>query len=74
MHAARVPAGHPEGCLEAFAQLYADMADRIAAGRSGTEPPPLPALLPGVEEGARAVQFVNAALRSHGASGAWMRY
>ena len=30
-HASRVPGGHPEGYLEAFAQLYAEMAEQISA-------------------------------------------
>ena len=34
-HASRIPAGHPEGYLEAFAQLYRDIAEQIEAHKSG---------------------------------------
>ena len=36
-HASRIPAGHPEGYLEAFAQLYRDVAEQIYARREGRE-------------------------------------
>ncbi len=39
-HATRVPAGHPEGYLEAFAQLYKDAALQIEALNEGRALPP----------------------------------
>lgn len=70
-HASRIPGGHPEGYLEAFAQLYRDMADQIEGRRCGsTEPQAL--LLPGVIDGARGMQFVDAAVRSSRLDGAWI--
>lgn len=70
-HASRIPGGHPEGYLEAFAQLYRDMADQIEGRRDGsTEPQAL--LLPGVIDGAHGMQFVDAALRSSHLDGAWI--
>ena len=67
--ATRIPGGHPEGYLEAFAQLYREMADRIAAHGAGQscESP-----LPGVEAGASGMAFVDAALRSHARGAAWV--
>jgi len=70
--ASRVPAGHPEGFLEAFAQLYRDTAKLIHAGRDGREPDPDAALLPGVHDGLRGVRFVLAAVESAGHNAAWV--
>lgn len=61
---ARVPGGHPEGYLEAFASIYADAADAIEAGA-------LPDGLPGVEEGVQGLRFIDACLRSDAADGRW---
>ncbi|QFY60477.1 Gfo/Idh/MocA family oxidoreductase [Rhizobium grahamii] len=58
----RVPAGHPEGYLEAFANLYCGIADAIAAHQDGTLSGTFD--FPTVEDGARGVRFMHAALRS----------
>ncbi|MBJ3593155.1 Gfo/Idh/MocA family oxidoreductase [Salmonella enterica subsp. enterica serovar Saintpaul] len=71
-HATRVPAGHPEGYLEAFAQLYTDAALRIHAMQAGISPPPETDDLPTVEEGVNGMRFIDAVLDSHHAEGAWV--
>jgi predicted dehydrogenase len=70
--ASRMPAAHPEGYIEAFANYYRDAAAIIRAHRRG-EPidPALEALVPDVRAGARGVKFVAAAVQSHNAGGAW---
>lgn len=69
--ATRIPAGHPEGYLEGFAQIYADAADLVAAHKAG-QPPPATALdLPGVNAGVEGVRFIEAAVRSAAADGRW---
>jgi len=70
--AARIPPGHPEGYLEAFAQLYRDIADRITAHELGHQPPVDSLLAPTGEDGRRGVQFVHAVLQSHRSSSAWL--
>lgn len=72
-HATRIPAGHPEGYLEAFAQLYRDAAEQIAARTEGRAPDPAALLVPGVADGFRGVAFLAAAVASSGADGAWTR-
>ncbi|EMF0720725.1 Gfo/Idh/MocA family oxidoreductase [Citrobacter freundii] len=71
-HATRVPAGHPEGYLEAFAQLYTDAALHIHAMQAGVSPPPETDDLPTVEEGVNGMRFIDAVLDSHHAEGAWV--
>ena len=51
--ATRIAAGLPEGYLEAFATLYRDYADILAARQAGAAPDPLALWAPTVEEGAR---------------------
>lgn len=69
--ATRLVLGHPEGFHEAFANLYADAAEAIVARRTGGEPDPLALDFPSVEDGARGVKFVEAAVESHGNGGRW---
>jgi predicted dehydrogenase len=61
-HAAgpRLPAGHPEGYIEAFATLYRDVADALAAGRPAPD-------VPGIEDGVRGMAFIAAAVAGNGA-------
>lgn len=54
MHATRLPAGHPEGYLEAFANLYRDFARRLRGEAVQT--------LPGIGDGLRSMLFVERAV------------
>ena len=69
-HAARFPAGHPEGYFEAFAQIYRDAALQIAARIDGCAIPTKSKLLTTVEDGIEGMRFIGAALRSHAGGGA----
>ncbi|MBV7598243.1 Gfo/Idh/MocA family protein [Aeromonas sp. sia0103] len=71
-HASRVPAGHPEGYLEAFAQLYTDAALQIHALAAGLAPPPETLALTTVEDGVAGMRFIEASLASH-AAGRWLK-
>jgi predicted dehydrogenase len=65
--ATRLPAGHPEGFIEAFANVYRATADAIrgtGAGEGSLD-------FPTVRDGARGVHFVHAAVRSH-RNGGWV--
>jgi len=69
--ATRIPAGHPEGYLEAFAQLYSDLAEQIIARLEARAPDPRALLVPGVEDGLQGVQFILAVLNSAQNGSAW---
>ena len=69
--ASRIPAGHPEGYLEAFAQLYSDIAELITARLEGREPAEFAQLVPRALDGVRGVRFIEAAVKSANANGGW---
>jgi len=70
-HATRLPFGHPEGFLEAFAQLYTDMAEQITARLEDRDPNPQALILPGVKDGVNGVRFIEAALASSKNNSSW---
>jgi predicted dehydrogenase len=69
--AIRIPAGHPEGYLEAFAQLYRDLAEQITAKQEGRSPDPQSLLVPGIAEGVEGMRFISAVLESSRNRSAW---
>jgi len=69
--ATRVVAGHPEAFHEAFANIYSDAAEAIAARRSGKPPDPLALHFPNAMDGALGLKFVEAAIASSRAGGTW---
>lgn len=68
--AARIEIGHPEGYQEAFANLYRDAAEVIAARIAGRPCDPLALDFPTVEDGARGIAMIEACLES-ARSGGW---
>ena len=61
----RTPPGHPEGYLEAFANLYAGFAEAIRARREKRTPSVLGQNLPVAYDGLKGVAFVEAVVDSH---------
>jgi predicted dehydrogenase len=59
----RLPGGHPEGYLEAFAVLYREWADGLSAWKSGAAEP-LPETLPGLQAAVRGMRFIDRAIAS----------
>ncbi len=70
-HATRIPSGHPEGYLEAFANIYSDIAEVIAARLMNREPDPRALTFPAVEDGVRGVRFIEAAVESSANGAVW---
>jgi predicted dehydrogenase len=71
-HATRIPSGHPEGYLEAFAQLYRDAAAQIHAIDAGLPLPDESAALPTADDGVAGMAFIDAVLASHAAGSRWV--
>jgi predicted dehydrogenase len=70
--ATRIPAGHPEGYLEGFATLYAEIARAIRARRDNKPPDPA-VTFPGLDDGLRGLAFVEAAVKSSQTRSHWVR-
>jgi predicted dehydrogenase len=69
--ATRIPSGHPEGYIEAFAQVYRDIAELIAAADAGLAPGGGALLAPTAKDGVRGVRFIHAAVESSRRNAAW---
>lgn len=68
----RVPAGHPEGYLEAFATIYREAAAAIRARQAG-QPIPGDCTFPTLEDGLRGMAFIEAAVASSKANARWTK-
>ena len=69
LRAGRSPRGHPEGLLQAFANIYAEVAQERMALALGEERPTF--VYPRIEEGAHTMAFIEACVASH-AAGGWV--
>ncbi len=67
----RTPAGHPEGYIEAFANIYRNFARCIYAERSGEEPKSEWRDYPGAEDGIRGMAFIDHVLASNESDKKW---
>jgi len=67
----RIPSGHPEGYLEAFATIYTEIAHAILARRTGATVDPA-VQFPTVVDGVQGVVFVEAVVASAAAGGTWV--
>jgi predicted dehydrogenase len=63
-HASRLPFGHPEAFIEAFANVYLNAARTMAARIAGDEPGEFDTDYPTVQDGARGVHFIHKAIES----------
>ena len=69
--ATRTPAGHPEGYLEGFANIYRNFTNHIRAVEAGTTPNPLDMDYPTIEEGVAGMAFIEAVVASSANNAAW---
>lgn len=70
--ASRLPSGHPEGFIEAFANIYRGVAEHILSERSNTAPGAMALQLPRAEDGRRGIRFVEACVESAKAGSSWV--
>ncbi len=68
----RIPAGHPEGYLEGFANIYSEAAQAIRAARAGKKPPK-DVQFPTIADGVKGLAFIEAAVKSSGKDGKWVK-
>ncbi|MBL8808085.1 MAG: Gfo/Idh/MocA family oxidoreductase [Rhodospirillales bacterium] len=66
----RLPGGHPEGYLEAFATIYSEVARAIVAHKAGAALPS-DVSFPDIGEGMRGMAFIEAAIRSGRSDARW---
>ena len=70
----RLPAGHPEAFLEAFANIYRNFALTLRARLNGQQPDPIHLDFPGTKEGVRGLAFIDTVLASDKSSEKWTRF
>lgn len=73
-HNCRTPAGHPEGYLEAFANLYRNFVLTVKAKMNKEQPQKEWLDFPGVEEGIRGMAFIENIVRSGQSSDKWIDF
>lgn len=71
IHNSRTPGGHPEGYLEAFANIYRNFALTMGATMDGVTPTAEMLDFPGVEDGIRGMAFIDNVVRSAQSSEKW---
>lgn len=67
----RIPPGHPEGYLEAFANIYRNFAGHLRAVIDGREPDEVALDYPKIDDGIRGMAFIEAAVESSKGNARW---
>ncbi len=69
--ASRIPSGHPEAFIEAFANIYRNFSDTLRASLTGEPPDPVVTDFPGVIDGLRGMLFIETVLASAQSEKKW---
>lgn len=70
----RLPAGHPEGFIEAFANIYRNFALTVRCRIQGTKPKPEYTDFPGVTDGVRGMTFIETVVKSAKKGSRWVKF
>mgnify|MGYP002138842148 CR=1 FL=1 len=70
----RLPGGHPEGYLEAFANIYRNVAFCLQARLNGEVVDPLYQDFPSVKDGVRGMRFIEKVVASSGTEQKWLPF
>lgn len=70
----RIPAGHPEGYLEAFANIYRNFAICLQARLEGKNPDPVFEDFPSVSDGVRGMRFIERTVASSNSEEKWLKF
>lgn len=73
-HNTRIPAGHPEGLLESFANIYRNFALTVSAKREGRTPTPEEMDFPTVADGVRGMAFIDTVVKSNESNEKWTKF
>ncbi len=73
-HAIRVPAGHPEGFIEAFANIYKNVALTINDLNQKKKPSSLHLDFPNINDGIRGMQFIDRLIASSKSKQKWTKF
>jgi predicted dehydrogenase len=71
--ATRIPAGHPEGYLEAFGNIYRDTFRAIAAQTAGRKPP-ADLEIPTIDDGVAGMVFIETVVQSSRLGAKWVKF
>lgn len=74
IHSCRTPGGHPEGYLEAFANIYRNFALTLGCKMDGTTPTAEMLDFPGIEDGLRGMAFIDNVVASSQSDQKWTPY
>ena len=74
IHNSRTPGGHPEGYLEAFANIYRNFALTLSAKMDGTTPTPEMLDFPNTNDGLRGMAFIDNVVASGASDQKWTPY
>ena len=72
--ATRIPAGHPEGFIEAFANIYKNFADTVLAVQRKRQPNAINLDFPTIEDGVRGMQFIDKVVESSESDNKWTKF
>lgn len=67
----RTPMGHPEGYLEAFANIYHNFSKAIRAYQEGKDASPLTFDYPGIDDGVHGMAIIEGLVKSHQSDEKW---
>ncbi|MEM8909043.1 MAG: gfo/Idh/MocA family oxidoreductase, partial [Bacteroidota bacterium] len=70
----RIPAGHPEGYLEAFANIYRNFAICLRAHLNGKKPKAIYTDYPNIEDGVRGMRFIERVVASGKSKQKWVKF
>ncbi|MDZ7346467.1 MAG: Gfo/Idh/MocA family oxidoreductase, partial [candidate division KSB1 bacterium] len=70
----RLPSGHPEAFLEAFANIYQNFVATVRAVESGQKPTELDLDFPDVEDGVIGMQFIETVVASSKSDKKWEKF
>ncbi|MNT55566.1 hypothetical protein D3C72_1928100 [compost metagenome] len=73
-HNTRIPAGHPEGLLESFGNIYRNFAQTVSAKLEGNTPTAEMQDFPQVHEGVRGMAFIENVVNNNNGSEKWTKF